>query len=410
MGYRLKPHPHSADEQPVTFGVWRARFAARETRRPVADESGFTIIELLVALTVLSIGIVGTASVFLSSLRVTAVAENRTRAVSIASREVEGMRAADYADVGFSALATGFRAGVTEAGNACTPPATGCFETVVSSTPTSTPLAPTETVENIDFAIRRDIVWVGNAISSRAYKRLISRVTWTDNGGAHEIVHDAGFYPGGLGSVATSSTTTSTTAAVAPGAPSNFTATLNSQTPSTAVDLTWQAGTPAASTWGIDASSNGGVTWGTLVTGLPGGNTSYNATALSSGTAYQFRIRGTTGSLSSTYASASATTAAASGCTIGSASVSPATATKKNNNTLFQDLLVTVNTSGTCSGLKVKYPATGDPAAVALAQNGAVFTHTLDKNTYFWTVGSKVIRILSSTGTELAQISLVITT
>lgn len=388
----------------------RARSAANETSRPAAGEAGFTIIELLVALTVLSIGIVGTASVFLSSLRVTAVAENRTRAVSIAGREVEGMRAADYADVGFSALATGFRAGVTEAGTACTPPAAGCFETVVTAAPTSTPLAPTETVENIDFAIRRDIVWVSNAISSRAYKRLISRVTWTDGGGSHEIVHDAGFYPGGLGSVATSSTTTSTTAAVTPAAPTNFTATLNSENPTTAVNLSWLAGTPAASTWDIDASSNGGVTWGTLVSGQPGGSTSYNAGALSSGTAYQFRIRGSNGSLRSTYATASATTAAATGCTIGSASVAPATATKRNNNTLFQDLNVTVNTSGTCSGLKVKYPATGDPAAVALAQSGAVFTHNLDKNAYFWTVGSKVIRIQSSTGTELAQISLVITT
>ena len=388
--------------------MWR-RPARPRARRPGRNEAGFTLIELLVALTVLSVGVFGTATVFISSMRVSAVAKNRTRAVSVATREVEAMRSADYAAVGFSPLAVGFRAGVTETGADCVPPLAGCRETVIVASPASTPIGTTSTIENISYTVRRDIVWVANALTSRAYKRLISRVTWTDGGGTHSMLHDAAVYPGGLGAVVTSSTTTTAPLLLTPGQPPAFTAAPNLVTPSTSIDLAWVTGSPPATGWDIDYSSNGGSTWILLVRGQPAALTTFTASALSSSTAYQFRLRGANGTQYSPYATASATTAAAAGCSVGSASVTPAIVRKKSANTLFDDLSVTVNSSGSCTGLTVKYPATGDPAAVTMTKSGSVFTHVLDKNAHQWTVGSKVIRVFSAAGAELAQISLVVT-
>jgi type IV pilus assembly protein PilV len=58
---------------------------------------GFTIVELVVALTVIAVGVFGAMQVFLGSLKTTPFAESRTRATALAGREVERMRAAPYA-------------------------------------------------------------------------------------------------------------------------------------------------------------------------------------------------------------------------------------------------------------------------------------------------------------------------
>ena len=70
-------------------------------RRAKRAEGGFTIVELVVSMALLSIVAAPLASVFWSAIRTAGVAAHRTDGSSIASREIEGMRSVPYSLVGF---------------------------------------------------------------------------------------------------------------------------------------------------------------------------------------------------------------------------------------------------------------------------------------------------------------------
>src|SRR6476661_2538716 len=76
---------------------------ARRVASKNESEAGFTIIELVVALAVLAMVMVPLCGVFWGAMRTAGVAAHRTDGSSIASREIEGMRAVPYAQVGFYA-------------------------------------------------------------------------------------------------------------------------------------------------------------------------------------------------------------------------------------------------------------------------------------------------------------------
>lgn len=357
----------------------------------------------MVALTVISVGIFSTSRVYVSVITANGVADAREQAVAIAQREVEGMRAPDYDTVGFAATQPGFVASITEG--------SVVYDTVVVSSPASSPQAPSETIKGVTYEIRRDIVWAATSHSNQSFKRLIATVTWEDNGRPHTIRQDAGVYPGGLGPVGGATTTTTAPAASAPDPATGLTATVNSLDPYTQIDLTWTVGVLVPTTWELQRSSDSGLTWVNVTTSLPGGTASYSDVGLSSSTTYQFRLRGVSGSFSSSWATVSATTSTPPpSCTIGSASVTPTTVKKKSNNKLLSDLNVIVNTTGSCSGLKVEWPTAAATAPTeTMTNSGSQFNGNAGKNDYNWSTGNKVIRILSSSGTQLATISLVVT-
>ena len=82
---------------------------ARERPTISTDEGGFTIVEMVVALAILAMVMAPLAGVFWSSMRTAGAASHRTDGSSIASREIEGMRAVPYAQVGFYADQPGLR-------------------------------------------------------------------------------------------------------------------------------------------------------------------------------------------------------------------------------------------------------------------------------------------------------------
>ena len=367
------------------------------------DDAGFTIIELVVALSVIAVGIFATMQVFLGSLATTAYSDSRTRATALAAREVEGMRSAPYTQVGFSSSAPGYVASIVEGGQT--------YDTVVVSSPLTTPQGTPEVVAGVTYAIRRDIVWMPLGSAANAFKRVIATVTWTDRAGTHSVRQDAGVYPGGLGVYGGAGATTTTTAAPSvPSNPTGFSATLNSISPTTAVDLAWSAGAVLPVYWELQYSANAGLSWVSVTASQPAGTPNYALSGLSSGTAYLFRVRGVNGALTSQWVQSSATTqAAVATCTILSAAVTPTSIQKKSNNALVDDLVVNVNTSGVCLGLKVELPAT-TPIVTAMTQAGTTFTHNHDKNdSRTWSTGAKTIRVLSSANAQLATISLVVT-
>jgi hypothetical protein len=356
---------------------------------------------MVVAMTVMAVGVFATMNVFLATLRTTSMGEARTRASALAAQEVEAMRSAPWAQVGFTSTQTGYRA---------------TFEgktTVVVATPVFAPTTTPYTFDGQVFTITRDIVWAPYGSIVQAYKRVTAQIAWVDKIGTHTVRQDGGVYPGGLGPAGTTTTTiatTTTTAPITPGTAGTVTAVKNASNPTHQIDVSWTGGTPTPTYWEVNYSSNSASTWVQATATQPGGSLTYALTGLSSGTAYLVRVRGLLGSQASNWVQASATTDAVATCTVTSASVSPSTVQKKNSGTLSTDLTVTVNTTGSCTGLQVKYPADTNPAAVSLTQSGSTWTNTLNKNTYSsWSTGAKVIKVLLTTGTQIGSISLTVT-
>lgn len=79
----------------------------RSARRPrLAREDGFTIVELLVALIVLVVGILGAAAAFSSSEKLSLVNERHAAMAQIAQREIEQIEGLTYQQVGLQCGAT----------------------------------------------------------------------------------------------------------------------------------------------------------------------------------------------------------------------------------------------------------------------------------------------------------------
>jgi len=71
-------------------------------KKVIAQEHGFTLLEVLVALTIFAVGLLGIAGVQISSLNFNADSNTRSVATAIAQGELEEILAMDQADSVFS--------------------------------------------------------------------------------------------------------------------------------------------------------------------------------------------------------------------------------------------------------------------------------------------------------------------
>ena len=299
-----------------------------------ADDRGFTLIELVVSLTILAIGIVGVIGVMNSSFGVAVRTNERSRAVALATREIEALRAVDYAVLSAQAKL----------------PALATTE------------SRTEQVGGTEFTIEKSVVW-GSAGTSNptAVVEATVAVSWTGGGQTNDVSQSTTVYPGGLG-VAATPTTSSCNSTARPGRPSTLTAT---SVASDTVDLSWSGlvgGTTPVASWRIEAIAN--TTSQVLTTTHPAASNVYRVEGLSAGTNYQFRVLGISacGTLSVDAAVTSLVTQVLStvtSCGLGTSVVTPSAVRLANsgNGSLETTPKVSVNTTGTCSGLYVKYQA-----------------------------------------------------
>jgi hypothetical protein len=324
------------------------------------------------------------ASVFWSALRTAGSAAHRTDGSSIASREIEGMRAVPYAQVGFYQDQPGFVTttpppdNLTSVSLGPTSPATG---TLVPQLQPETPdpnaatgYAPDPTPANaspivmggVSYSVTRYIAWVdakdASTTYSQAYKRLSVIVTWSDQAGAHTVEQDSVLYPGGLGTYqgamggpAATTTTTSPSApstpalVVAPGPPDP------SQVP-----LSWSqpAGGGTVTSYSIEYSTDPSFPAGNfaVIAGLAPSITSYTVTGLAPSTTYFFEVVAYAGAQVTTADSVSATTAALSGgCTlgglniVGAKSLSTTGTILATNGKMSENLTLSWSTTGSCN-------------------------------------------------------------
>jgi Tfp pilus assembly protein PilV len=366
-------------------------------------EEGFTLIELTIALGLLSGAMVGIAYLTLMGVKVSGFVRQRTQATSVTVQLLEEANAAPYDRLGFASTQTGYVDTFVDAGKT--------YNTVQVTNPALTPVPPSTTLAGVRYDFRRDIYWADASIQqTEAYKKVTVVTTWTAAGVTHTIRQDRIVYPGALGAYSGpkgGTTTTSTTAPIGNPSPPTVVAAANVALPASAVDLSWTPGAtpPAVDHWVVQYSTDNFVSSVlTASNSVVSGTTSYTVSTLAASTTYWFRVGAATATGTPQWSTAVSKTTAAGGgsgaCAVTSQTLSPTSVSRvaQSNSKLVSNPVVSVTTSGTCSSLQIKYSPLNNSTYVTATMTPPVspsthWTATLDGNRN-WSTGLHTVQVI----------------
>ncbi|HEX7168233.1 MAG TPA: fibronectin type III domain-containing protein [Acidimicrobiales bacterium] len=350
-----------------------------------SDDSGFSLVELVVAVTVLAVGIVSVVGVTNGSFRVAGGASGRSKAIALATQKVEELRAIPYKQ-----LPTG-------------------------GTVTTEDLK----VGNITYRVERTVLDVADGTITKAYKSGIVAVSWRDTAGFHEVNQSTFVYPGGIGPATNTGTSgTSSGPNCTPPAPTSVVATASADPSqsSSVIDVTWlhSSATCPATNFVIQYTTNSFATVSEVTRAATA--LTYRITGLSASTTYTFRLaaRSANGQQSGWNSGAQATTTAATSttCKLGTLSITPSGVQKRNASSgsgLESNPLVQLATQGTCAGFKATYSptaATNRTTTLTAGSNGT-YSGSLTGTSIPWDVGKKYIDIYTTdTNVKVASVLL----
>jgi prepilin-type N-terminal cleavage/methylation domain-containing protein len=398
-------------------------------------QDGFTIVEVVVAIAILAAVAAPLAGGFWASIRTAGAAAHRTDGSAIASREIEGMRAVPYAQVGFYSDQPGYTPTFESFSTVTfgsTSPASGLLipqiqpetpdpSAAAGYAPDPNPANASRIVQGgVSFSVTRYIVTINAQDASttytNAYKRLTVKVSWSDQAGSHEVREDSVLYPGGLGKYqdpsATTTTTTTTSPPVNPIAPVLSAITgLPDPAGETQVPLTWSqpGGGAAVTSYSIEYSTNSSFPAGnfSVISGLPGTKTNQTVTNLTANATYYFEIIAYAGANSATSNVQSFATLPdpALTCNLGQLNVTGASSLSttgtilQKNGKMSEDLALSWTTTGPCThsynvvGLDPTLSA--DPSSpYALMGSAGTFNATVfSSGSKSWGVGLHTFKI-----------------
>ncbi len=180
----------------------------RPERRSANRESGFSLVEVIVATMLMGIGIAGAASVLASSSRTAATASHRSQASHLAVAEIETIRAMSYDLVAIDPEAKGFEKEFdgreTVTSDELGEPATKkpAILSPIGTAPRSDIVMPYEEVKIADmtFTVFRHVTWAAAGPDTqtikRSYKVINIIIRWTDSSGQHEVQQETGLFSG----------------------------------------------------------------------------------------------------------------------------------------------------------------------------------------------------------------------
>ncbi|HUQ40453.1 MAG TPA: PKD domain-containing protein [Acidimicrobiales bacterium] len=177
------------------------------TMRGEPSEDGFTLVELIVALTMLALALLSLSYGMYSGMNALQVARHKTSFLELANAEVEKVRALNYDDAGVNGgtvspdpnLATAYPGNQFEGRDAVifNPARAGAVAAVIEVTTSPTPglIAP--------YTIRRWVTWTDDAGgTSHKFKRVDVKIEWTERGRPQDVRYSSLYYPGNLGAPA----------------------------------------------------------------------------------------------------------------------------------------------------------------------------------------------------------------
>jgi prepilin-type N-terminal cleavage/methylation domain-containing protein len=352
------------------------------------DEQGFTLLELMIALFVLSVAVAGLVGVLDTAFGTTAVDVHRIDATGLAAKQLATLRARPYADI----------------------------EVPSTAGPVTT------AINNQQFTTSYTTSWTSStSADANAYKQVTVSVTWRDQVGAHTIEESTAVYPGGLGPYDTTasqgpSPTTTTTITGCPAPVVTAAPLVSAQSAGDpSVDVSWPEPDPTSSVvpivaWAVQDSPDGGTTWTTALNDEPplavGLTHQIEIGGLTPGTSYEVRLQafgacGAPGlSTAGTAAGPITATLDAPDCTIGAVSLSAPVAVRQPDGSLSGDLTVVASTATGCTaGLWAGVVTAGTtvaavPLTVEPGPGGWWFSGSLDAAGP-WDLGPHTVEVFS---------------
>lgn len=180
----------------------RVRISPRTTSRHESQDEGFTIIELVVSLTLVGFVLTTLAGLFYTGMRVAVDNNARTQATGVAVRALESMRVSSYDELGFYENQDNYDPN-------CDPTEpTADTVTLGEDPPADVKYAPVETIfvpeRSLPFTVERCVVWAdpSDPALAEGFKKTFVTVTWTIQGRTHSVTEHSIVYPGGLGDYA----------------------------------------------------------------------------------------------------------------------------------------------------------------------------------------------------------------
>lgn len=142
-------------------------------RRRLAGDDGISLVEMMVALSILGVVLSASAGAFTTALTSVQQAESRTKATALANEELENLRALPWDDVGFYENDSFPGAAPADTVFLGTHRPSGARAPVPSET-----LPPRD---GVVFDVTRSIIWVDDTrVAGARYKELTIEVAWRD--------------------------------------------------------------------------------------------------------------------------------------------------------------------------------------------------------------------------------------
>lgn len=176
------------------------------------DEGGFTLLEIVIAMTIISTSFVTLAHAMAGGMAALSAARQRTVFIELANAEIEGLRAITWEALGVSTLdpdrASAYPGDVYDGRNAVLldVAAMQAADAQIPNPPTAVSVVTTSPVSGVitPYTIRRWITWSPAAGPDGAAQLKHIRITleWDESGrGARSVTLESIRYPGGLGQV-----------------------------------------------------------------------------------------------------------------------------------------------------------------------------------------------------------------